>query len=288
MARIAVIGPGAIGGTIAAWLAQNPSNEITVCARTPFECLRLTTPDGAVEERVAVLTAPEDAHPVDWVVVATKAYDSASAAGWFPGLLGGGAHVAILQNGIEHRERFAGLVPADKILPAIVDIPAERTGPGCMLQRRYGWIAVPDEPGGRDFVRLFDHTPIKVAAAVDFEAVAWWKLAVNCAGAVSALALKPAGIAHDEAVAEVMRGLVGECVAVARAEGVTLPGDMPDQVVAHYRESSPDSVNSLHADRLAGRPMEADARNGVIVRIGRRHGIEAPLNQMAAALLLAA
>jgi len=38
-------------------------------------------------------------------------------------------------------------------------------------------------------------------------------------------------------------------------------------------------------DRLAGRPMEIDARNGVIVRLGKRHGIATPCNQMAIALL---
>ena len=46
-----------------------------------------------------------------------------------------------------------------------------------------------------------------------------------------------------------------------------------------------DSVNSLHADRLARRPTEIDARNGVIVRLGRKHGIPTPCNQMAVALM---
>jgi 2-dehydropantoate 2-reductase len=39
------------------------------------------------------------------------------------------------------------------------------------------------------------------------------------------------------------------------------------------------------ADRLAGRPMEIDARNGVIVRLGEKHGIATPLNRMAAGVL---
>lgn len=33
--------------------------------------------------------------------------------------------------------------------------------------------------------------------------------------------------------------------------------------------------------------MELDARNGVIVRLGAKHGIETPLNQAMAALLAA-
>jgi 2-dehydropantoate 2-reductase len=42
------------------------------------------------------------------------------------------------------------------------------------------------------------------------------------------------------------------------------------------------------ADRLAGRPMEYDARNGVIVRRGARHGVAAPMNALMVALLEAA
>jgi 2-dehydropantoate 2-reductase len=43
----------------------------------------------------------------------------------------------------------------------------------------------------------------------------------------------------------------------------------------------------MFADRLAGRPMELDARNGVIVRLGQKHGIATPTNALLVALLTA-
>ena len=52
-----------------------------------------------------------------------------------------------------------------------------------------------------------------------------------------------------------------------------------------YRAQPPDSINSMLADRMAVRPMEIDARNGVIVRKGESQGIKTPLNRMAVALL---
>jgi 2-dehydropantoate 2-reductase len=85
-----------------------------------------------------------------------------------------------------------------------------------------------------------------------------------------------------------MRTLVRECVAVGRAEGADLSDDLADQVVAGYRRQVPESMNSLHADRAAGRPMELDARNGVMVRKGAAHGIATPANAMIVALLNAA
>lgn len=282
---IAVIGPGAIGGTVAAWLAQSPDFAVTLCARTPVDMLTVTTPDGVIEARPEVLIDPAAARPVDWVLIATKAYDAQGAARWLPGLVGADTRVVVLQNGVEHVARFAPYVDEARIVPAVVDIPAERDAPSRIRQRGMGTIVVPE--GAEDFLDLLAHSPIAVSTTPDFATVAWAKLALNCAGVVSGLTMKPAGVSHAPGIADLMRGLVTECIAVGRAEGARLDESLADVVVRHYREAPADSVNSLLADRRAGRPTEVDARNGVIVRLGARHGIAAPLNDMAVALITA-
>ncbi len=288
MTRIAVIGPGAVGATVAAWLAQNTALDVEVCARTAFDWLEVETPDGPLTATPRVLTSPDQASPVDWAIVTTKTYDAAATGAWLARLVGSATRVAVLQNGVEHVARFTPYVEAERITPAVVDIPAERSAPGRVRQRRDGSILVPAGAAGDAFVALFAHTPIGVSTTPDFTTAAWKKLALNCAGAVNALTLRPSGVARREPIADIMRALVGECVAVGRAEGADLPDDLPDTVVAGYRSGPADGVNSLHADRAAGRPMELDARNGVIVRLGARHGIATPVNAMVVALIEAA
>lgn len=288
MTTVALIGPGAIGGTLAAWLAQRGDLDLTVCVRTPFERLVLETPDGTVTASPRQATSPAGLAPVDWVLVATKAYDDAAAAPWLETLVGPDTKVAVIRNGVEHREAFAGRVADENLVPVIVDFPAERSEPGVFRQRRYGWIRVPEGANGEAFAALFADCPIDVATTDDFVSVAWRKLALNAAGAVNAMTLKPSGVAHDPGAAEVMKTLVAECVAVGRAEGATLSDDIGERVVEGYRAGPPDMVNSLLADRAAGRPMELDARNGVIVRKGAAHGIATPANAMIVALLNAA
>ena len=61
--------------------------------------------------------------------------------------------------------------------------------------------------------------------------------------------------------------------------------ELVQTVLEKCRSMPVDAVNSMHADRMAGRPMEIDARNGAIVRLGRKHGIATPCNEMAVALL---
>jgi 2-dehydropantoate 2-reductase len=285
MTNIALIGPGAIGGLVAAWLCQDDRNQVTVCARTPMRQLELETPDGVIVARPAVLTPREQGRAADWILVATKAYDSDSAAAWFSSLLGEDTRVAILQNGVDHVERFSEYLPADRIIPVVVDCPTERVEPERIRQRGPATVVVPESDIGSAFTELFAGTEVRATTDKDFVTVAWRKLCINAAGAVNALTLQPARIAHNTHAAMVMRTLVLEAVAVGRAEGAELDDAIADEVVDIYRNQPGDSVNSLLADRLAGRPMEIDLRNGVIVRLGRRHGISAPFNEMAVALL---
>jgi 2-dehydropantoate 2-reductase len=286
MTSVAVIGPGAIGGTLAAWLSQVPGNDMTLCVRTPFERLVVDVPGGRVlEVAPRVLTEPNAGAPVDWVITVTKTYDTEGAARWFERLVGPATRLAVVQNGVEHMERFDGRLPRERILPVIVDIPAERRAPGRITQRRDGTVTAPSGDLGASFAALFAGTPLTLSLTDDFLSAAWRKLALNSAGVVNALTRRPAGVARNEKVAALIRAIAAETVLVGNAVGARLPEDLPDEVIARFLASAPDSVNSLLADRLADRPLEIDARNGVVVRLGARHGVPTPLNAMAVAIL---
>jgi 2-dehydropantoate 2-reductase len=287
MAKIAIVGVGAIGGVVAALLQQAGRHEVTLCTRRPLSELSVETPDGTVQIDMANVIDSGDAPMVDWVMVATKAYDVAGAAKWLERLCANGAPVAVLQNGVEHRERFSPYVPMQSILPVMVDCPAERRSPGRVIQRGVMHLKVPEGVEGSAFVDLFRDSAADISVVADFKTVAWRKLCFNSAGVLSALLLQPAGVMRGEAIGEVARQIVLECIAVGRAEGAQLSDEVADDVLRSSRSQPVDSINSIYADRLAGRPVEIDARNGVIVRLGEKHGIPTPNNRMAVALLQA-
>lgn len=285
MPKIALIGPGAIGGLVAGWLCQDKNNDVGICVRTPIRRLCLSTPYGNFEAQPEVLNEKQQASPVDWVMVTTKAYDSGSAAAWFPGLVDDHTLVAIIQNGVDHVDRFSAWLPKEHILPVMIDCPTERVEPEEIQQRGAASMVVPDSGMGTAFAKLFAQTKIDVKTDPDFLTVVWRKLCINAAGAVNALILEPARIAHNPHAASVMRSLVKETITVGKAEGASLDDDLADEVIRIYQGQPADSINSLHADRLAGRHMEIGLRNGVIVRLGRKHGISTPFNEMAVKLL---
>jgi 2-dehydropantoate 2-reductase len=288
MASILLVGPGAIGATLAAWLCQDDRHHVTVAARTAFDSIESTTPSGVIRARPQVITDAAQARPVDWILVATKTYDSDSAAAWFPQSTTARTRLAVIQNGVEHVERFEQHFDRARIVPVMIDLPAERLSPGRTVQHGQAHLVVPAGENGAALLALFAHANFDAQQTGDFTTAVWKKLCLNSAGAVSAVLAKPNGIARHDGVAEIMRNIVRECVAVGRAQGAKLEDAIPDEIVERTRKAPRESGNSMYADRLAGRPMEYDARNGVIVRLGRKHGIAAPMNALVVALLEAA
>jgi len=285
MARVAIVGVGAIGGALAGLLESAGRHEITLCTRRPLKALTVHTPEGEVHVNAHNATDPKSAEAVEWVLVATKTYDAEGAAAWLPALRAGRTPVAIVQNGVEHRERFAPYVNEQSLLPVVIDCPVERKSDGTVNVRGGTLMKVEDTPLGREFAALFTLTAAKVELVENFATAAWWKLCINSVGALNALTLKPAGVLWGDGMSRLAREMVAECAAVGRAEGAKLDEDIAEQVMKLYRAHPADAVNSLLADRLGGRKMEIDARNGAIVRKGEKHGIATPLNRMAVTLL---
>jgi 2-dehydropantoate 2-reductase len=270
---------------LAALLQVAGRHRITLCTRRPIGNLTVKTPQGVVVVDATNLIDPSQAAPVDWVFVATKTYDAQGAAAWLRVLCGANTPVAVVQNGVEHRERFKDFVTQDLTLPVIIDCPVERLTNGTVHQRGVAKMQVEAGPLAEMFAQLLAGTNANVELTHDFVSAAWRKLCVNSAGAISALTLKPAGVLRGDAFGQVAKDIVAECAAVARAEGARLDQNVGQQVLDGYRAQPEDSINSMLADRLAGRPLEIDARNGVIVRKGQKHGIDTPLNRMIVALL---
>jgi 2-dehydropantoate 2-reductase len=70
---------------------------------------------------------------------------------------------------------------------------------------------------------------------------------------------------------------VGEVVAVARAEGVDIPGDMEERLKAYAESLSATMRASLLIDLAQGRRIEVEALQGSVVRRGARAGVPTPI-----------
>jgi 2-dehydropantoate 2-reductase len=286
MVRVAVVGPGAVGATFAA-AAERAGHAVELCGRARADAPVVALPDGS-EHALAgpVRDDPAAAAPVPWVLLAVKTHQTAGAAGWLEALCDERTTVAVLQNGVEHRELAEPLVGSATVLPAIVWCPSEVVAPGRVRQRGPARLSVPDEPAGAALAELLRGTA-QVDRVGDFRTEAWHKLCVNAVAATMAITGRRAELYRDPEQRELARRLAAECVAVARAEGARLGPGTVDDVVGQFADMPGDLGTSILFDRLAGRRPEWEARNGVIRRLGARHGIPTPVSDVLVPLLAA-
>ena len=152
---------------------------------------------------------------------------------------------------------------------------SEAVSPALVRQRGPARLTVPDEPSGARLAALLD---AQVDRAPDFHTEAWRKLCLNAVAAVMVLTGRRAEVYRDPEQLALARALAEECVAVGRAEGADLASGTTDEIVAQLAAMPPDLGTSMLFDRLAGRRLEWDARNGVVARLGARHGIPTPVS----------
>jgi 2-dehydropantoate 2-reductase len=289
MTKIAIIGPGAIGGTVAFALA--PKHDVLICANQAFDTLSTTRlPTGERESiPVKVVTDPARLKPVDWVLLCVKSHQTVGAAPWLRALVGPHSRIAVLQNGVEHRERVAHLLPLDTaIVPVVVALPAERVAPGAIEMHGGAHLTVPDDDAGHAFVELFTGTFVQAVSDRDFKTRVWEKLCLNSAGgALSALTLRPDALASSPEMTALGVRIIEETMAVGRAEGAKFEEGFVERLVAMQSGHRIRRGNSMFYDRRDGKPLEWDARNGVIQRLGRKHGIATPISDVIIPMLKA-
>jgi len=284
---VALIGPGAIGTTIAAVLHE-VGRTPTICGRTAHERLALRFDGGEIVVPGPVQTDPAQIkHTFNLVFVAVKSTQIEAAAPWLSALCNPQTVVCALQNGVEQIADFAPHLSGNVVLPSVVWFPAQRELDASVWLRGKPRLTLPDTAGTSVVLAALQGTRCSVEAVADFTSVAWRKLLQNAVAALMVLAGRRAGMFSRCDISDLARAYARECLQVARLEGATLSDDVAQEIVSGFQNSPVDLGTSILADRQADRPLEWDTRNGVVRRRGRAHGILTPISDVVVPLLAA-
>ncbi|WP_197506234.1 oxidoreductase [Mycobacterium sp. ACS4054] len=286
---IALVGPGAVGTTVAA-LLHKAGHRVVVCGHTPRDGIELR-PDGADPIVVPgpVHTDPGSVTgPVDVVVLAVKATQNDAAAGWLARLCDEHTIVTVLQNGVEQVEQVQPHCPSSPVVPGIVWYSAETQPQGWVRLRTEAALVLPSGPSAQTIAELLRGAGCRVDCDPDFITAAWRKLLTNALAGFMALSGRRSGMFRRDDIAELSRRYVAECLAVARAEGAKLPDGIVAELAEMFRHVPEDMSTSILTDRENRRAMEWDIRNRVIIRKGRAHGLPTPISDVVVPLLAAA
>jgi 2-dehydropantoate 2-reductase len=286
---IALIGPGAIGATVAAYL-HAAGHSVLLCGHTPRESIEVRPDDhepivhpGPVHTDPAVIDGA-----VDVVFIAVKDTQIERAGDWLARLCNDRTVVCALQNGVEQVERVGRFCPASTVVPAAVWISSEIQPEGWVRVRNEPRLVLPDTEAAGALAELLRPAGVTVELDPDFSTAAWHKLLVNAVVAVMVLTGRRAGAFRRDDVATLGRRYLAECLAVARAEGANLGDEVIDEIIGMLAQAPPDLTTSMLTDREANRPLEWAIRNGVILRKAAKHGLATPISEVLVPLLAAA
>jgi 2-dehydropantoate 2-reductase len=288
---VAVMGAGAVGCYFGGMLARS-GHAVTLIARPSHveailrEGLRMETRTFDERVRVSASTDTSAAHGADLILFSVKSTDTESAGTQIRPHLRKDALVLSLQNGVDNAERLRAVLPAEQVAAAVVYVATEMAGPGHVRHHGRGELVIEPSSRSSKVASAFVAAGVPIEISDNVRGALWLKLIINCAyNAVSAIAQRPYGEnVKGEGIAEVMHEVVDECLAVAHADGVRVPGAV-HEVVMKLVETMPNQYSSTAQDLARGRPTEIDFLNGFIVRRGAALGIATPANRALWALV---
>jgi 2-dehydropantoate 2-reductase len=291
--RIAVLGGGgAMGGLLGGYLARSGLDVILVDVRPDTvaaindDGLTIMEADGSQSlVRVQATSDPASVGPVDLVMSVVKSYHTEGAIRSAAPLLGPDTAILSLQNGWGNADRIGSIAGRQRVLVGLTYHSATLVGPGQVKHTGSGMTHI-GELDGSATARLaavaagFSNAGLEVATSATIVNEIWKKLALNvCTLPTSALLRFQAHELnrHDGSRA-LMRGLLAEVSAVARAEGIELDETERWDAITSLLDRAIGGRSSMLQDVEANRQTEIDVINGAITAAGRRGGIPTPLN----------
>ncbi|BBK40193.1 2-dehydropantoate 2-reductase [Allostella vacuolata] len=304
--RICIFGAGAIGGYLAAELAL-AGQEVTVIARGPhlaaIRAQGLTLLIGG-ERKLARVTAtddPAEAGPQDSVIITLKAHSLPPVAHQLAPLFGPETSVVTAMNGVPwwyferlpgpwegHRirsvdpeGRIAAAIAPERVIGCVVYPACEVVEPGVVRHVEGNRFQLGEIDGSRTpriqalgeaMTAAGLKAPVRPRIRDDIWLKLWGNAGFNPISALTHGTLEQ--IAGDPATRPIVRTLMVEVEAVARALGAKLAVDVDTRI--QWAKDVGAHKTSMLQDLERGRPMEIDALVTAVQEMARLVGIPTP------------
>ena len=228
---------------------------------------------------------------VDLILVTVKAYDTRKVASMLGRAIGPETVILTLQNGLGNVEALTREVGREPVLAGSTSESAMSRGPGIVVHTGRGrtWIGeLKGEVSKRCLTinEVFRRSGFSSEISGDIEGIIWAKAIVNSAvNPISALTSLPNGELRSLALRRLGEKVVEEGERVARAVGAH-PNPDPRRLMSEILSSTSRNKSSMLKDLENRRRTEIRELNGAISRLGKRHQVGTPYNDVLTALIV--
>lgn len=286
--KIAIIGAGAMGCLLASYLSAQHTVTLIDQWQAQIDHVRI---HGLRRERDGNITTshprastnPHDAHECDVCIVMVKYHQTAWAADQAAQALSSNGICVTLQNGIGGAEILSRTLGTQRVTQGVTSLGATLLEIGYVKHAGIGesvFAANHASPFIPQLLDAFNHAGLPARQYADLESLIWGKLIVNAGiNALTAILRVRNGEldAHPDA-RQLVTAVVHEAVAVAHAQGITLPYNDPVAHVLQVARATATNRSSTLQDVLRGSPSEIPTINGAIIKLASDVGVNTPYN----------
>ena len=287
---VGIIGAGSVGSALMYEMYQRDSENVYLLA-TGERAERLRTKGISVNNEVfnpVVYSDPSQGIHIDLLILAAKTYSMDSVIEDIRPLIDKDTILLPIENGITTSTRLENEFPENRVFYGVV----LRTDAHRMSRRVYyrtlgemqiGYADNHDiKPEVTEAYERLRELGINVKVYEDMRRAKWRKWMLNTGASQTAVEVQAecGFFGQVEEVRALMKMLMDEILEIAWAEGVNLTEEDRDDIIEILVNFPPDKKMSMLQDYEAGRPIEIDEYAGEVVRLGRKHGIPTPANEI--------
>ena len=284
----AVIGMGAVGGFFAPAFAQQLGEE-GFCVIADGERKKRLERGLKINGEVYYfpIVTPQEAYPVDLIVMSVKEAGFAQAVEDIRGFVGDDTQILCVMNGVGHEEILCDVFGEEHVLYSYMKITSEKKGdsivydPDCSL--RFGEKENKVLSERVEAVKeLLDACGLPYVIEENMELGIWVKFMLNVGTNLTcAIFGLPYGACNkSEHALRIQSALMEEVMAVAQAKGIPLTKELAQEQIALSKTLPPASKPSTLQDLEHKRKTEIEMFAGAVVKMGRKLGVETPCNWM--------
>ncbi len=254
--------------------------------------IRLRETNGRIlRARVQIAGSLSRSDPVDLILVTVKAYDTRKVASTLRKMTGSNAAILTLQNGLGNVEALSREVGREPVLAGSTSESAMSIGPGDVIHTGRGrtWIGELDGEVSKRCLAInevFRKSGFSSEISADIDGVLWAKAIVNSAiNPISALTGLRNGELRGFALRKLGEKVVKEGERVARAARAS-PSPHPRHLMSQVLSLTSRNKSSMLEDIENKRTTEIRELNGAISRLGKRHRVATPYNDLLTSLIV--
>ena len=287
---VGILGAGSVGSALMYEMYQRDPENVYLLA-TGERAERLSTKGISVNNIVLnpkVYSDPSQGIHIDLLILAAKTYSMDSVIEDMRPLIDKDTILLPIENGITTTTRLQNEFPENRVFHGVV----LRTDAHRQSRRVYYHtlgemqIGYADnhvvKPEVQEAYERLKELGINVKIYEDMLKTKWRKWMLNTGASQTAVEVQAecGFFGQVEEVRELMKMLMDEILAVGKAEGVDIDEQDRDEIIEMLINFPPDKKMSMLQDYEAGRPIELDEYAGQVVKLGRKHGIPTPANEI--------